>query len=209
MAGSMCRSPLSQCSERRGGAFPYPPTASVNLALCLRPLAATDLSTICSWVTSRDEMQKVCGDDGDRLTPRILHRWLVNSLDSFVLSEAAKGIPLGFCTLSHCEAENLPDSHVELCHLLVDPRHRYSFVGSHLCQAAKDAAVRLGFFFLCGRIVPGNRPAQYLATSQRFSELKELPSWAPHGFRWFAYCLCPRQTWSCLANSRGLDHAKR
>jgi len=148
-----------------------------------RHLTAADEPTICSWVQSRAALQLISGDSGEALTPEILEGWLARAACSIVITEVGAGTPAGFCTISRLELPSIPPTYLELCHLVVDPRREYHFVGSRLCRTAKSAARERGFRYLCARISPTNRYALALARQQRAEEFTE--TWLPSGFRWF------------------------
>lgn len=162
-------------------------TESVTFGM--RPFSDNDTSQICRWVKTRDALQLVSGDSADCLTPEILAGWVANARMCLVVSRLPANEPVGFCTLSSLEVPNLPAEYIELCHLVVDPQWRYSFIGSRLCRWAKSLARGLACEFLCGRVVPRNRYALALAKSQRFEEFTGHERWAPCGFQWFRFRL--------------------
>jgi ribosomal protein S18 acetylase RimI-like enzyme len=148
-----------------------------------------DIPAVCSWVNTREALALVSGDVADSLTPRILAGWTAKAVMTFVVADEETDTAIGFSTLSDLELPTLPVNYVELCHLIVDPRYRYLFIGSRLCRSAKLAAQERGFEFLCGRIVPGNRYALVLARAQRFEEFTHFESWAPSGFHWVRFAI--------------------
>lgn len=150
-----------------------------------RHLTVADEPTICSWVQNRAALQLISGDSGEALTPEILDGWLARAAFSIVITEVGIDAPVGFCTISRLEIPRIPPTYLELCHLVVDPRRCYHFVGSRLCRVAKSAARDLGFRYLCARISPTNRYALALARQQRAEEFTSREIWLPSGFRWF------------------------
>ncbi|MCK4763408.1 MAG: GNAT family N-acetyltransferase [Candidatus Aminicenantes bacterium] len=155
-----------------------------------RNILSQDIPKICSWVKTRKALRMVSGDNGDCLTPNILQKWLENSLENLVLIEIGSDQPIGFCTISISEIECLPAGCVELCHLIIDPKKRRAFsIGKRLCRAVKEKASTFGFSYIVGRVVPWNGYAKVLAEREGFTEIKDLPLWAPDAFHWYNYDL--------------------
>ena len=151
----------------------------------VRPFQDSDLLEICSWVTSHTELQMVSGDAGGCLTPDILRSWLAKASQSLVLIDGTTKKPVGFCTLSKCEAPNLPPDYIEMCHLLINPRWKYVFITARLLDSAKSLARGLGYHFGCARVVPLNRWALLLTRYEKAEEFTGKELWTPAGFRWF------------------------
>lgn len=155
----------------------------------VRQFAPTDTDAVCRWISNRRLLQLVSSDDADSLTPVILGSWTGRALLSIVIADHTTDEPRGFCTITADEVHQSPAGFVELCHLLVDPRYRYLFVGPRICQAGKLAAQRLGFNELYGRVVSQHRFGMVLARRERFVELVPAPDWLPAGFRWYRHSL--------------------
>lgn len=155
----------------------------------VRSLLARDVPAVCSWVNTREALALVSGDVADSLSPRILTSWTRGAIATFVVAEGSKDRAVGFCTLSRLELRTLPTAYIEICHLIVDPRFRYFFVGSRLCRAAKHCAFKLGYEHLCGRIVSANRYALALSRAQRFEEVMPSAPWVAPGFCWVRFPL--------------------
>lgn len=151
----------------------------------VRAFEERDTYTICSWVTNAAQLEMVSEDDGECLTPQILRSWLARSMASFVLIDGAGNEPVGFCTLSRCEAVGLAPDYVEMCHVVVNPQYKYAFVASRLLEAAKELAQSFRYRFGCCRVVPTNRWALALARYHRAEEFTGRETWAVTGFRWF------------------------
>mgnify|MGYP001559264585 CR=1 FL=1 len=153
--------------------------------LHVRLFRESDSLEVCSWVPTTTALQLVSGDKSDRLTPEILRGWTTKAETSLVVYQHPTHQPVGFCTVSRMELPYLPATYIELCHLVVDPRWRYLFIGSRLYRAVRSAACTLGYYFVCARIVPTNRYALALARFLRAEEFTGTEVWAPSGFRWF------------------------
>ena len=166
-----------------------------------RALQRSDKDIICSWVQSRKALQRISGNIGDRLTPDILATWIEMAEESIVVVTDDLDAPAGFCTLSLLEAPHLPESHLEICHLIVDPCFRHLLVGSRLCTAAKIAASTAGYRFVCGRVVPENTYTLALARLHRFQEVTTPERWAEAGFRWFEFDLAQRHLFRDTSNN--------
>ena len=160
----------------------------------VRSIFSQDIPAICSWVHNRRLLQLVSSDDADFLTESILSDWLDHAVDIVIIADILTGEPVGFCTLSSTEVEDSPPGFVEICHLIVNPRFRYLFIGPRICKAAKKLAKRLGFQELFGRVVPQHRFGLLLAKREKFIELSSPPSHLPLGFKWFRYPLTAMTT---------------
>src|SRR2546423_10707382 len=134
----------------------------------------------------------VSGDEDKCLTPEILRTWLVKATISLVFIDEGTKEPIGFCTLSKCEVPGLPPDYIEMCHVLVDPRHKYVFIVSRLLNYGTSWARGLGYRFGCARVLPYNRWALLLARYEKAEELTDKESWALAGFRWFRIDLLQR-----------------
>lgn len=155
----------------------------------VREFTNKDMWEVCSWVTTTAALQLVSSEFADSLTPEILSQWVTKAHTCLVVSNETTNKAVGFCTLSYMELPKLPSHYIELCHLIVDPRFKYLFIGPRLCRAAKVIAFNLGYQYLCGRVVPTNRYALALARLQRFQEFTNEESWTIPGFRWFRFAL--------------------
>jgi len=59
------------------------------------------------------------------------------------------------------------------------------FIGQRLCHSSRLEARRLGFAYLCGRVVEGNDYGVMLAKWEGAQEVTGIAPWALSGFRWF------------------------
>jgi len=160
-------------------------------AFLARPFAPRDAELVSSWVSTREALHLVSSDDADRLTPDILFAWTQKACAAFVVADQERSSITGFCTMSVDELPGIPPSYIELCHLIVNPRFRYFFVGPRLCQHAKHLARMLNKRYLLGRVLPSNRYALLLARRERFVELTHPKPWLLEGFRWFRFRVPP------------------
>lgn len=152
-------------------------------------LSSVDVNVICSWINTREKLLRVSGDRNDRLTPEILWKW-ISGANLFILSRATdSNRPLGFCTLSESENRRLPAHHIELCHLLVNPRSGCLLIGRLLCQCAKKAAAGLNKRCLCGRVAPDNTYGITIATQEGFLKCERKDKWQLPGFHWYEFPL--------------------
>lgn len=115
----------------------------------------------------------------------MLQDWEARATSCLVISDEADDAAVGFCTLSRLEAAGLPVHYIEICHLVVNPRFRYVFVGARLIRAALQAARINCCRYICGRVVPTNRYALALTRYVRGEEITGSESWTIPGFAWF------------------------
>lgn len=148
-------------------------------------LANSDMPFLSSWIKSRKALKLISSDYGEKLTHDIISSWNNISFLSVIATETERDIPIGFFTLSTQEANNLPPSAIELCHLMVKPREDYFLVGSYLCTVAKAISKLLGFSMLIGRVVPVNTFGIRLALSQGFRQVNSSETWTTPEFYWF------------------------
>jgi len=174
-------------------------------AFRIRGLADSDRVEICSWVRTRAELEFVSGETADGLSIPILESWERDAEACLVLAKEPDQRPMGFCTLTRLEARNIPESYVELCHLITDPSERHVFLGSRLVHAAECLADQNGYSFLCGRVVTTNRQGLALVRFVRAEEFTDLEAWSPVGFRWFRLRLGGDRAKSHLWYWRGRD----
>lgn len=160
-----------------------------NQAYFFREILDSDCYTLLSWIKSNNALKKISDDcNSSCLFPEKLKSWVNNSIFSIILYEAITRKLTGFCTLSSSENSLLPLTHVELCHLMVEPNRNYFNVASLLCIKAKEKAKQLGFKALCGRVVLDNKFGIVIAKSQNFIECVNN-IWTKPGFLWFTYML--------------------
>jgi ribosomal protein S18 acetylase RimI-like enzyme len=155
----------------------------------IREFSSTDQFYICSWVESSEALLQVSGDSADSLTPSILYKWIGKAKVSLVVTKEPMDEPIGFCTLSRLEVDYMPDSYIEICHLIIDPQYRYMFIGPRLVQGAISISCKFGFRFICGRVLHTNRYGLILARKQKFEEFTNTEAWITPGFRWFRFNL--------------------
>lgn len=151
----------------------------------IREVRGADTNRVCSWVTTKEQLQMVSGDLATCLTPVILGKWVTSAVTTLVVCERATGTPVGFCTLTLSEISNPPNGHIELCHLIIDPKFRHDFVGPRIIAEARHKARSLGFEFLFGRVIPSNEWCLALVRRVRGEEFTDRLAWTPTGFRWF------------------------
>ena len=157
--------------------------------LRVRDYSYKDQNYVCSWVKSREDLLKVSGDSSDFLTPNILFTWISKAQISLVVSREPIDDPIGFCTLSRLEVDNIPASYIEICHLIIDPKYRYMYIGPRLVREAISVSRSLKIQFVCGRVAHSNRYGLILARKQMFEEFTDSEVWTPTGFQWFRYNL--------------------
>jgi hypothetical protein len=155
--------------------------------ITIREIMPCEKEVLLSWVRSRSAMKLVSSDKSDCLTIEILDTWLAHSKHNFLAFDTISHRPVGFCTLSAEEIPQIPNGYIELCHLVVDPRKMYFFVGALLCKEAKRVASKMGYKAICGRVVPSNRYGLALAGHESFIEYASDQIGFVKGFRWFVY----------------------
>lgn len=151
----------------------------------IREFSDKDEMYVCSWVKSREALSRVSGDSSDSLTPNILTKWISKAKISLVVSREPIDEPIGFCTLSCLEADYIPFFYMELCHLIINPKYRYMFIGSRLVREAVSISRELGFRFICARVVHTNHYGLILAKKHKSEEITNSEAWVTPGFRWF------------------------
>jgi len=134
----------------------------------------------------------VSSDDGDRLTPEILARWIAAAEREFVVARSSSDKAIGFCTLSRSEAP-LPEGVIEFCHQVLNPWNISLHVSYHLCEAAKSFAHSHRFSSIVTRSLPSNRYALALARIEETREVTGKGPWATSPFRWFAFDMAQYQ----------------
>ena len=157
--------------------------------ITIREIMPCDKEILLSWVRSRSAMKLVSSDKSDCLTIEILDTWLIHSKHNFLAYDTVNHRPVGFCTLSTEENAQIPTGYIELCHLIVDPRKMYFFVGALLCKDAKRVSSQMGYKAIYGRVVPSNRYGLALASHESFAECTSEHSGLVAGFRWFVYSM--------------------
>lgn len=155
--------------------------------LISREIQNKDIKTICSWVSTTEELRLVSSNYGKRLTNTILDSWTHSCEKTVLLADYKENEPVGFCTLSRSELKIIPNDFIEICHLIVAPKHRYLFAACHLLREAKNIASLLGYKWLIGRTIPENKKAIALASYCDFVEIHNMREWLEPGFRWFEY----------------------
>jgi ribosomal protein S18 acetylase RimI-like enzyme len=149
--------------------------------------ASDDLPRIAEWVTTANELHLISGLSGPVLPTSVLEDWVATSLATLAVRHGDDAIAVA--TLSRSEAE-LPAGTAEVCHLIVHPRWRRHYRGSHLVLELLSTARRLGFLEVVGRVVSSNTRAHaFLAFLQwkPFDPQVADPSasWARGDFVWY------------------------
>ena len=152
-------------------------------------LTNNDIAKICSWVSTHSMLQNVSGDRAECLNQDILIRWLNEACKALLIHDTE---PLAFCTLSDKEVPSLPETYIELCHLIVDPKHNFYRNGDRLLFFWIYLARNLGYEYICGRVQPDNSYGVTLVRENAFDEFTGSEPWEIPGFRWF------RQDLRCL-----------
>lgn len=157
-----------------------------SLPIQIRHFDDSDSATVCSWVPTSAELSRISSDPGDHLSPDLLRRWRLHSLDVLVLQ--CGNIPVAFCTLSTKEWD-LPKGYIEACHLVTAPRHRRKYFATTLLNYLRLLAAQRSYCRLVGRVADTNTPGLRLARYVHWKPLSGNPSPFDSQFHWFAYDL--------------------
>ncbi|MDI9312724.1 MAG: GNAT family N-acetyltransferase [Limnohabitans sp.] len=159
-------------------------TSSITTSLLAREICRNDIEFICSWVRTQRMLSMVSGDIGCGLSPKILKKWIEDSICTIVIIDS-NNYPIGFCTLTTKELPTLKQKHVELCHLIVNPNYYPKYdIAKQLCYQAIKKGNNFGFSFIVGRVVPINEFGNILAEKLNWNELFE-PLVYPVNFNWY------------------------
>lgn len=145
-------------------------------------LTEKDIADICSWAPTRQTLQRVSSDAAECLSPDIFVRWLHKARTALLIYDTK---PQAFCTLSEQEVPNLPESYIELCHLIVDPNNDFYRNGNLIMHFGVSTARNLGYKQVCGRVEPNNAYGLSLARKNFWEEFTGNEPWQTPGFRWF------------------------
>lgn len=142
----------------------------------------SDISEICSWVLTAEQLRMVSDDVAGGLRGDILLKWASRSTHAVTMRY--KGEAVGFCTLTDAEYD-YPRGHVEVCHLVVDPKYRRRYFGTTLLNYMRILSAHCGYKVLHGRVVPSN--AGSLAFTEYVHWQPSHFSFLDDDFRWFTY----------------------
>lgn len=142
--------------------------------------AAGDLSAISTWISDSGEVALISDLPPGELPIETLSHWLDTSVSAAAVR--VDGALIAFATVSIEEA-HLPEGTAEICHLIVHPKWRRRYNGSHIVLELALRARELGFSSVMGRVVPNNVVAHKFLSSLGWSQADPWIGWAP-GFSW-------------------------
>lgn len=138
-----------------------------------------DASSICQWIkeTTQQELSYISKEAPGRLSAELLNQWAEAPSGGYVLIkknlQQEHGFDLiGFATLSRTEA-NLPEGHIEICHLIINPDFRQQYWGTRFVRYLTEAAFSRGYVSVVARVEPRNQIGLKLFRKPDLSFLKE------------------------------------
>ena len=140
-----------------------------------------DIETISRWISESGDLTQISSLRSDVLSTEELERWLDASVTSAVIR--ADSYPIAFATVSVKEAP-LPREVAEICHIIIHPKWRREYNGSHLVLDLTLRAREKGFTKMVGRVVPHNSGAHAFFSSLRWVPVPPAKCWTS-GFFWY------------------------
>lgn len=140
-----------------------------------------DVEIVSRWISESGDLALISSLDSDGLSTKMLELWFDASVTSAVVR--TDGHPIAFGTVSVEEAP-LPSRTAEICHLIVHPKWRRRYNGSHLVLELALKAREMGFSTVAGRVVPHNSVAHAFLSFLRWAPVASGDGWTP-GFSWY------------------------